>query len=206
MKRDVNTFCVLMLVGCLAITNIYSATQAMGGATNEVKATLENLGQDFKKLGAAIKSTSEKRTSEVKTKINDWAQMQAQAFKESQANIQDSIEKTKAKIQAKIDEIATSPETKDEAKVNTLLKQLAADIDTDLQNLEEDSKAAKEKFEATQKDLKAKWNESLEALKAAHQNNVQALKDSLNEAKSYAKGFKDLIKRKMSEPFASSAS
>lgn len=202
MKKYMNTVHVLVLASLTASMCISAQNKDASG--NDVKAALQNLGKDFESLGTTIKTNSAKQADAILNEMKDWVKAQENSFKELQASLQAHIDQTKSNIQSKINDIATASETEDEAKAAALLKQLQDETNQSLQTIKDATKAAKEKFEAELKTAKTKWDVILEDLHTKHQKNLKNFTDSMAEIKSYFKGFKDLIKREIAKPFASS--
>ena len=187
-------YSILVLLSSLSTAGLYSMEEK-NDSIESIKLAAEKLRDDFANLSATIKATTDEQANATIGKIKDWAQQQEDSFKEAQVNLKDRIDQTKEDIQNKINEIATAVETKDEAKANTLLKELEAQINSSTQNLKIAAKPVKDKLESAQKEIKSKWDKALEDLKNSYQNNLKKFNDSLDEAKSYLKGFRDIIKR-----------
>lgn len=199
MKKYMNKLSILLLV-CLSTAKIYTNVEEEKSSNDDIREAFDILRQDFANLGTAIKTNSAAQLN----KMKDWVKTQEDKFKESLTQLQTSINQTNAKMQAKIDAIATAPETKDEAKASALLQQLQDEMDENLQSLKEDTKAANEKFKSDLQYVKTQWNKYLEDLQIMRENNLKAFNESMDKTKSYLRGFKGLIQRKMVQPFASS--
>ncbi len=183
---------MLVLLGCSLTSGLYSTTA-------DVKLAAEKLRSDFDNLGEAIKTSTQEQANATITKMKTWVQQQEDIFRNAQAKLQGDIEQTRETTKAKINAIANAVETDDEAKANALLKQLDTEINSNLQKLQESAKAIQDKVEAAQTEVKTKWSKGLEELKAKNQSNLKKFNDSLNETKSYFRGFRDIIKRNVAK-------
>ena len=189
----------LVLLSGLSTAGLYSIVDNNIGSTANIKVAAEKLRDDFANLGEAIKTTTAEQANATFDKIKDWVQTQEDNFNDAQVNLQARIEQTRANIQTKINAIATAVETKDEAKANTLLKELETEINSNVQKLQDAAKSIQDKLESAQKDVKTKWSLALEDLKTKYQNNLNQFKNSLNETKSYFKGFRDIVRREIAK-------
>lgn len=180
----------MKLFNYTALMLLTLSTAGYATSMQDLKEAATKFSVDFTNLCSTLKDLAQEQANETIDNIKCHVKKENDHVKESMVKLQKNIEEAEKNIQCKLNDVATAQETKDEAKVNALLNEIEIEINAAIQHVKDTAKHMHDDMQCAKHDVKDKFN-----------NNLEKINDSLNEFKSYLRGFRDKIKKEASKAF-----